>query len=162
MARILVLADTHMKDWSGLPPAVAQAVAEADWVVHCGDFTGPALLDELEHRSRNLAAVYGNTDGAAIRSRLPDKLLLDIAGRNIAVIHPPWGGPPWGVEKEILQVFPQADIILYGHTHEPEKRWRNHTLLLNPGQGYATVGYPATYGLLNIDDSGVEARILET
>lgn len=161
MTRILVVADTHLNHWAGLSPAVAREVAEADWVVHCGDFTGPDLLDEFERRSRNLAAVYGNTDGAAIRHRLPDKLLLDIAGLRIAVIHPPWGGPPWGLEKEIVRVFPQADIILYGHTHEPEKLWRNHTLLLNPGQGYATVGYPATYALLNIDDGGVEATILE-
>ncbi len=161
MTRILVFADTHMKDWAGLPPAIAREVTEADWVVHCGDFTGPALLEELEHRSRKLAAVYGNTDGTAIRHHLPDRLLLDIAGRKVAVIHPSWGGPPWGLEKEILKVFPQVDIILYGHTHEPEKLWRDHTLLLNPGQGYATVGYPATYALLSIDDSGVEAKILE-
>ena len=161
MTRILVLADTHLNHWAGLSPAVVREVAEADWVVHCGDFTGPDLLEELERRSRKLAAVYGNTDGTAIRHRLPDKLVLDIAGLKIAVIHPSWGGPPWGLEKEIAGVFPQADIILYGHTHEPEKLWRNHTLLLNPGQGYATVGYPATYGLLNIADGAIEAKILE-
>lgn len=161
MTRILVLADTHMRDWASLPAAVAEAVAEADWVVHCGDFTGPSLMDELKHRCRNLAAVYGNTDGAAIRQRLPAKLVLDISGRTVAIIHPAWGGPPWGLEEEILGVFPKADIILFGHTHEPQKLWHKDTLLLNPGQGYASFGCPATYGLVTIENGLVHAEIRE-
>ncbi|MDP6783687.1 MAG: YfcE family phosphodiesterase [Dehalococcoidia bacterium] len=161
MTRIVVLADTHMNNLAGLPPPMAREVSDADLVVHCGDFTGRTFLDELQQHARSLAAVYGNTDGTAIRQRLPDKLVIDVAAHRIALIHPAWGGPPWQMDKEIAQVFPEADIILFGHTHEPEKKWRKGTLWLNPGQGYSTVGYPATYAILHIEDGRVDAEIME-
>lgn len=159
MVRALVLSDTHIRDPQQLPPAIADALAQADWVIHCGDFTAREVLDELRRRCRNFAGVYGNTDGRRIREVLPEKLTLEIEGKHLAIIHPAWGGPPWGLEEELLEMFRCADAILFGHTHEPHHRQHNHTLLFNPGQGYPSLGIQATYGLLTITPEGIEAEI---
>lgn len=159
MTHILVLADTHIGSWEQLAPPLALAVAQADWVVHCGDFTGREFLDELRRRSRNFAGVFGNTDGSKIRQELLDKVTLEIEGKRFVITHPSWGGPPEGIEEELLSLHGDADAILFGHTHEPLVQQRNHTLLFNPGQGYPAFGYPATYGILTIAQGKIEAEI---
>ena len=47
MARIAVISDSHTRSMSGTSPELLKALAEADWVVHCGDYTSLATLREL-------------------------------------------------------------------------------------------------------------------
>ena len=131
--RVLLLADTHVpKRARDLPEEVWRAVDEADVVVHAGDWVEPALLDELEARSRRLVAVYGNNDGPDLRNRLPEVARTRIGGLRFGVIHET--GSAAGREARCDERFDDLDVLVFGHSHIP---WDTSTprglRLLNPG-----------------------------
>jgi len=159
MARIVVISDTHARSLERLPPELLKELAEADWVVHCGDYSSIALLSELRHLSRRFIGVYGNIDPREIREELPDKTVFEVEGRRIGVIHPPWGGPPWDIEEDIATEFERVDIILFGHTHEACYKTIAGVVFLNPGQAYPSFRNPASLGILTIGQEGIEVEI---
>jgi uncharacterized protein len=131
--RLLLLADTHVpKRARELPAQVWAAVESADVVIHAGDWVDVSLLDELESRSARLIGVYGNNDGPQLRARLPEIATADLGGFAFAVIHET--GARSGRESRIDRQFPQADVVVFGHSHIP---WDTVTpagvRLLNPG-----------------------------
>jgi putative phosphoesterase len=143
-----------------LPEGIQKAVREAEWVVHCGDFTGMELLEELRRLAPHFVGVFGNTDPSSIRQQLPHQTVFEIEGRKVVVIHPHWGGHPDGLENELARRFPDADAILFGHTHEPYNTKIKDTLLLNPGQGYVSFMVPATMAVLTVSRIELTAKLL--
>lgn len=131
--RLLLLADTHVpKRARALPDQVWQAVDEADVVFHAGDWVTETLLDELESRATRLIGVYGNNDGDELRARLPEIANVTIDGIRFAMIHET--GSAGGREARCDVQFPDADVLIFGHSHIP---WDTTTprglRLLNPG-----------------------------
>lgn len=156
---ILVLADTHVATLQQLPDRLRQLVKETDYVVHCGDFTEIRVVEELRSLAKRFIGVYGNTDSPEIRELLPTEAFLEIHGKRIAVTHPYFGGPPWGLEEELVERYPIADVILFGHTHDACSIHKNGTLLFNPGQGYPMFIQQASVGILKVTAEGIEGRI---
>src|SRR5207244_1175087 len=70
--RIVVTGDTHLgpRRRGPLPGALLAACQEADLILHTGDLTVPAVLDELGAYAP-VAAVLGNVDGWDLVDRLP-------------------------------------------------------------------------------------------
>jgi putative phosphoesterase len=91
-----------------------------------------ALLDEFEARSRRLVAVRGNNDHGPFRERLPEVATVDVEGIRFAVVHET--GDAKGRELRCAARFPDADVLVFGHSHIP---WDTTALtglrLLNPG-----------------------------
>jgi hypothetical protein len=158
LTKILVISDTHVSTLQELSQALRQAVLEADWVVHCGDYTSIAVVQELQLLAARFVGVYGNADSSSVRSRLPNRATFEVQGKKIAVAHPHWGGHPAGLEEELLAQFPGAAAILYGHTHDRAISHINDTLLLNPGQGYRSFMVPASAGWLTIEHGGLRGE----
>ena len=131
--RLLLLADTHVpKRARELPEQVWRAVDDADVVFHAGDWVEEPLLDELEARSARLIGVYGNNDGAALRARLPETADAVIDGIRFAMIHET--GSAAGRETRCEAQFPDADVLVFGHSHIPWDTTSPRGLrLLNPG-----------------------------
>ena len=131
--RLVVMADTHVpKRARDLPPELWAAVDAADVVVHAGDWVDVALLDALEARSRRLIAVYGNNDGPALRRRLPEVARADLDGVRLAVVHETGGRE--GRERRCAALFPDTDVLVFGHSHIPWDTTAPGGLrLLNPG-----------------------------
>ena len=131
--RLLLLADTHVPVRArDLPAEVWRAVDEADLGVHAGDWVEPALLDALEARAARLLGVWGNNDGAELRARLPEVARAEVEGVRLAVTHETGGRD--GRERRADRAFPDADVLVFGHSHVP---WDTTTpgglRLLNPG-----------------------------
>ena len=156
---ILVLADTHVGTIELLPQRLSQLVREADYVVHCGDFTELRVVQELRSLAKHFIGVYGNTDSPEVKELLPTEAFLEIHGKKIAITHPYFGGPPWRLEEELVESYPAADVILFGHTHDACAVRKNGILLFNPGQGYQMFITQATVGILKLTDEGVEWRL---
>jgi putative phosphoesterase len=131
--RAVLTADTHVpRRARDLPPRLWEAIDGADVVFHAGDWVEEALLDEFERRSRHLVAVYGNNDGAGLRQRLPETAAVELAGMQFAVIHET--GPANGRERRCAAQFPDADVLIFGHSHIPWDTVADPGLrLLNPG-----------------------------
>jgi putative phosphoesterase len=158
--RLLVLSDTHARRPEEVSAEIIRAVEEADLAVHCGDFVGHAVLEALRKASRRFVGVHGNLDAGDVRQELPARETLELEGKKIAITHPAYGGPPWGLEEKVLREFPGVDIIFFGHTHEPLKAYRSGVLLFNPGQGYGSSRSPGSYGLITLEGGEIEAEIV--
>jgi putative phosphoesterase len=133
MIRLVLLADTHVpKRARDLPAEVWHAVADADVVVHAGDWVDASLLDVLEERAARLVACYGNNDGPELRRRLPEIARADVDGLRMAVVHET--GSRAGREERCAAAYPDADVLVFGHSHIPWDTTADTGLrLLNPG-----------------------------
>jgi putative phosphoesterase len=159
--RLLLLADTHVpKRARRLPDAVWDAVGSADVVVHAGDWVEPALLEELERRSRRLVGVFGNNDGAELRRRLPEVARATVGGVRFAVVHET--GDAKHRERRCDQAYGDVDVLVFGHSHIP---WDSVTpgglRLLNPGSPTDRRRQPhCTYMTLTVDDGAIGDVVL--
>lgn len=130
--RVGVVADTHLRrGWSRrLPSKALTELGRADVILHAGDLVIPEVLDQL----RDLApvhAVLGNNDTELVGA-LAEEVALDLEGVRVAMVHD--SGPRTGREARLRRRFPDADVVVFGHSHIP---WDTVTpgglRLLNPG-----------------------------
>jgi len=131
--RILLLADTHIpKRARALPAQVWTAVDHADVVFHAGDWVDLATLDALEARAKQLVGVWGNNDGGPLRERLPEAAHVVLEGIRFAMVHET--GAAQGREARCAAQFPDADVLVFGHSHIPwDTTAATGLRLLNPG-----------------------------
>jgi putative phosphoesterase len=148
--RIGVISDTHARTMADLPDETLLALSDVDLIVHAGDFTEKAVLDGLMTLGE-IKAVAGNMDGGELRRILPRQDLFNYGGKKIGLVHG-WG-VPWGLAERVRQAFPGADIVIFGHSHEPFNRITGGTLLFNPGRARDS------FGIITIGDT-VEAEIV--
>jgi len=131
--RLVLVADTHVpKRARALPEQVWAAVEEADVVFHAGDWVSEGLLDEFEQRSRRLVGVYGNNDGDGLRRRLPETAGVTLDGVRFRLIHET--GQAKGREQRCEALFPDTDVLVFGHSHIPwDTVGPGGMRLVNPG-----------------------------
>ena len=148
--RILVISDTHRKagDERPLPDRVLDELAAADLVLHAGDVTSRGLLDELGDRVP-VHAVLGNNDDATLRD-LPERLDLELDGVRVAMVHD--SGAKAGREGRMRRWFPDADVVVFGHSHEPvDAEGGDGQRLFNPGSPTQRRRQPQpSFGLLEL------------
>jgi len=130
---LVLTSDTHVPHRArDLPRALWAAIEAADVVVHAGDWVDVALLDLFEARSRRLIGVCGNNDHGSLRERLPEVARAEFEGVRIAVVHET--GDKKGREDRCAVRFPDADVLVFGHSHIPwDTTARSGLRLLNPG-----------------------------
>ena len=84
--------------------------------MHAGDIGGPSIIADLESIAP-VTAVWGNTDGFEIRSRVPEIGKVEVGGRGILVVHGHQLGSP--TPQLLASAYPQGTIVVFGHTHRP-------------------------------------------
>ena len=121
-----IIADTHDN-----VPKIVKAVKilnsrKVNFVIHCGDFIAPFSLIPFKGLNCDWIGVFGNNDGekkgllAKSENRIKEApYLLELEGIRIVITH------------EFKDS--DADIILFGHSHEPSVK-RNSKLIINPGE----------------------------
>lgn len=127
--RLLVVSDTHLTAdrLDRLPVAVTDAAREADVILHAGDVVVPELLELLSTHAP-VHAVLGNNDRGV---DLPERLVLDLDGVTVAMVHD--SGSRAGRPARLRRWFPDADLVVFGHSHEPVAERDGDRWLLNPG-----------------------------
>ncbi len=130
---ILVLADTHIARASVLlPGAVLAALPQADLILHAGDITTSAVLRELE-RHAPVHAVAGNNDDAALCRSLPERIIVEVAGYRIGVVHGHGDrGSTYG-RAQAAFAGDRVACVVFGHSHQPLTETVANILYLNPG-----------------------------
>jgi uncharacterized protein len=159
--RVVVTGDTHLgaRRRRPLPAALLAACADADRILHTGDVTDAALLDELAALAP-LDGVAGNCDGWDVAARLPVAQTVEIGGLALALVHD--AGPDRGRRERLRARFPDARAVCFGHSHHPVCDDRDGLLLLNPGSPTERRRAPwHSYAELVIAPGGaLEARIV--
>jgi hypothetical protein len=144
--RLGIISDTHGK----LRPEVFDLFAEVDHILHGGDVGPVALLDRLAELAP-VTAVYGNVDGLEVRQRCPQVARVELDGFIVLVTHGDQFGSP--TPAILHREFPDAEIIVFGHTHRPLLELVDKTVtVMNPGSaGAARFGVPPSVGIMELE-----------
>jgi len=144
--RLGIIADTH----GLLRPEVFEVFAEVDLILHAGDIGPLDLLTELEALAPVLA-VYGNCDGWDVRQRVPQVVQRRIEGLDFVVTHGDQLGSP--APESLHRLWPEADVIIYGHTHRPLLTTVDLVrTVMNPGgAGPRRFDLPASVGIMELE-----------
>lgn len=154
-----VLSDTHLTRVDDhFRRLVRRCFRDCDVIIHAGDITDLPVLEVFA--GKTVYAVHGNMCQARVVDRYPEQLLFTINGYTVALAHGALLGQDIG--QSLWNLFPEADCLIYGHTHRPMCQRYGRVLMLNPGSFQATgrYGAPGTYALLEAGDE-LQARILE-
>jgi putative phosphoesterase len=153
--RAVLLADTHIRDGrlAVLDERVLAAAADADVILHAGDVTGLELLDHLA-ASAPVHAVLGNND-IGLAGTLPTELTVELDGVTVALVHE--AGPRKGRPARLARRFPLVDLVVFGHSHEPEDLVVDGgPRIFNPGSPTQRRRAPTrTFGLLEAEHGRV-------
>ena len=154
-ALIAVIADTHMpKGNRALPPACVEKIRAAEAVIHAGDFFAASVLEELREINPRIVAVYGNVDEPALREELPESIEIEVGGHTVAVVHD--SGPSKGRLARMRLRFPEADAVVFGHSHLPLHEEEDGFQIFNPGSPTERRRAPRhSMGLLHPTEAGL-------
>ncbi len=159
--RIVVLSDTHApRFWKSCPPRVADRLRSADRILHAGDVCTADVLDELSAYAP-VSVVLGNNDGPDVAAwGAPETLELELAGVRVAMIHDT--GAAAGRVRRMRRRFPDADLVVYGHSHIPMDLTEDGLRIFNPGSPTDKRRQPhGTLGVLELEEGRiVSAHIL--
>ena len=156
---VVVLADTHLTGGFGTISAqVLEAVGRADVVLHAGDVTSRQALADLATRAE-LYAVRGNNDHELI-GILPESRHFELEGMRVGLVHD--GGPRKGRPARLHRRFPDAELVVFGHSHVPlDELGVQGQVLFNPGSATQRRSQPhRTIGHLRIAHGRLEQRQL--
>lgn len=158
---IAVIADTHLpRGKRRLPDECVRRIAAADAVIHAGDFSTAAAYEEIAAIGPPLHAVHGNVDDAELRERLPERATVELSGARIAVIHD--AGPARGRLERMRREFPNADALVFGHSHLPLHERAPGFQIFNPGSPTERRRAPThTMGVVTIGRGGISFRHVE-
>jgi putative phosphoesterase len=149
MITLGVLSDTHIPDQAKrVNPVLTERFRKerVEAILHAGDVCVPSILGELESLAP-VHAVKGNRDWFRLSS-LPHHLILQYCDTSIVLTHGHSGLCRYIVDKarylregleperyiqRIVDEFPAADVIVFGHIHVPINRKLRGKLVLNPG-----------------------------
>jgi uncharacterized protein len=152
---IAVIADTHMpKGRRTLPEECVGRIRAADALIHAGDFSAASVLAELRELCPAVLAVHGNVDDAELRRELPEALEVEVGGWTVAVVHD--AGPAKARLERMRARFPDADAVVFGHSHMPLHERDGGLQIFNPGSPTERRRAPqASMGLLHPTAAGL-------
>ncbi len=181
-----LLADTHVPyRIARLPDALFEALAGVDVILHAGDVDDPAALEPLRaiapvHAVRGNIHVFDLSDGGA---SLPRTVEMELAGYRMVLTH----GHPAGLlglwlkgrdvtlrllgyddngyfnrraASRLARLHPEADIVVFGHSHRAHVGWYDQTLIVNPGAVCPTPRRRPTVARMELDAGNPRVRII--
>ena len=129
---LAIIADTHLpRGARRIPDACLERLAAADAILHAGDLVAEEVLALLHGLGPPVHAVQGNVDEPALRMRLPRVTQIDAAGAAIVMLHD--AGPADRRLARLRRRFPDADAVVFGHSHIPLHEERDGFQIFNPG-----------------------------
>ena len=159
--QIAIISDTHMpRGERRLPDACVRRLRAADLIIHAGDLMAIEVLESLRALGPPVLAVHGNVDDARVRAQLPEVATTNADGARIAVLHD--AGPRHGRLARLRARFPDADAVVFGHSHLPLHEAADGFQIFNPGSPTERRRAPHhTMGLAGVRDGRVEFRLIE-
>ncbi|MEM7304443.1 MAG: metallophosphoesterase family protein [Pseudomonadota bacterium] len=140
--KIGVISDTH----NYVNENIMDILKTCDAILHAGDIGNADVINTLSQCSPHVFSVRGNNDieekwpeeDLNELEKIPDNIELEFIDQKLAVTH---GHQFYKVEvrhDKLRNQFPDADIIIYGHSHiiacdQEQKPW-----VINPGAGGKT------------------------
>ncbi len=147
--KIAVISDTHVPRFR-FPEAVWKYLEGVDLILHAGDLSTLSVVEHLETMAP-VVAVQGNVEREDVVNTLPIKRELQVGNCRIGVVH--ILGEKKSYARNARQEFPDARIVVFGHSHIPYNQEHDGQLLFNPGSATDRRQQPTcSMGLLTIDE----------
>jgi len=135
-------------------------------VLHAGDIISPFTARAFKELKPKLYFVFGNNDGdkLTLTKRLEeigavscgDFGDLTIDGLHIALLH--------GTNEALVKALAKSgefDVIVRGHTHDPDVKVIEGVTVINPGESSGVLSGKSTVAVLEIANLNVEITQLE-
>lgn len=134
--RILLLSDTH----GFLDARIAACAKDCALAVHAGDIGSSAVLTRLREQTPTLVAVRGNNDVPTQSEQdtqgwagLAREATVMLPGGALAITHGDQFNPASQRHALLRRHFPEAQAIVYGHSHRLVCDTQAYPWVLNPG-----------------------------
>jgi len=155
-----LISDTHIPDRARqIPEKVLESFENVDLIIHAGDLTTRAVIDELE-KIAPVVAIQGNMDRVAGLD-LPKAQVIEAEGMKIGVAH----GEvyPRADTQQLLYLAKElnTNILVTGHSHQPKIEQVEDVLLLNPGSPIVPRLADRTVMLLEINNKNFDVEIIK-
>ena len=151
--KVVVTGDTHIPGrGKALPVRLINECKIADLILHTGDWKSIEVVQMLSEFAE-VKGVSGNVDDKEITGQFPLQQVIQVRHVKIGLVH--GHGEKQTTEKRAIAAFAGVplDIIIFGHSHIPMLRYRNKTLLLNPGSPTDKRKLPHySFAILHIDE----------
>jgi putative phosphoesterase len=157
---LAIISDTHLPcGYRRLPERCVERLRTAEVIVHAGDFMTLTVLRDLQELGR-VVAVHGNVDDQQLRVALPEARVLAVDGVRIGIVHD--AGPSPGRLERLRKRFPEADAVVFGHSHMPlHERAADGFQIFNPGSPTERRRAPAhTMGMARVEGGRVEFELV--
>ena len=181
-----LLSDTHIPHrLKRMPASVLDALAGADLILHAGDVDAPTALEPLRaiapvHAVRGNFHIQDLSDGGAA---LPAVVKLQVAGRQVVLTHghrPGWLGfslkclhvlaqcagltdnsqTNRRTARRLAWLYPEAHVIVFGHSHRAHVEQVGSALLVNPGAVCPSPGERQTVARMQLGGDHLEVEIV--
>ncbi|NLV92090.1 MAG: metallophosphoesterase family protein [Firmicutes bacterium] len=157
--KVGLISDTHIPYRARhLPKEIFTLFSQVDLILHAGDLLELSVIGDLSVLAP-VEAVAGNVDSFEVRAKLPRRRLLQLEDAAVGLIH--GDGSGYDTPGRALRAFPDADCVVFGHSHRPMIEIRGGKLLVNPGSACDPRTMPEpTVGFLYIEADGMRAEIV--
>ncbi len=116
--RVALISDTHLpRGPRRLSDRCLEAIRASDLLLHAGDISTSATLQELRLIGPPVQAIHGNVDELGLQRALPSSLTLELEGVTLSIMHD--AGPARGRLQRLRQRFPSSALVIFGHSHLP-------------------------------------------
>ena len=153
-----ILSDTHDN-----LDAVRDAVRvfqeySCELVIHAGDFVAPFAALALSELICPVHAVFGNCDGEkkglgkafqGLGQIQEEPFIFNHSGLTFLLTHTPFNNASH-ISSGLY------DVLVFGHTHKPDVKSIDDTLVINPGEAGGWVTGEKTVALLDSDTKQVQ------
>ena len=126
--KIGILSDTH----GFIHTQIIKLMAQCDFVIHAGDIIDAETLSILKPKQQ-LIAIQGNNDSHLTQLKTVEK--IDLPGGLIFVEHGHLHGRKQPSHDSLRDTYPEAKMIVYGHTHKQIIEQDSTPWIVNPGAG---------------------------
>lgn len=126
--KIGIMSDSHRDSYHTRLMIDHLAGEGAEYLIHAGDFELPENLYLLARSGLPYVAVFGNNDAPIVThshgfSIFREPHYFAIEGLKFKLMH-----MPYYMSRD------DADILIYGHTHQVKFKYNEGLLLINPGE----------------------------
>jgi putative phosphoesterase len=159
--KLAIISDTHMPRGNrAIPAACLERMRAADAILHAGDLVALEVLELLRSLGPPVHAVRGNVDDPELAMKLPAVAVVEAEGARLLMTHD--GGPGPGRLARLRRRFPDADAVVFGHSHIPLHEEQDGFHIFNPGSPTERRRAPKhTMGEAEARDGRLSFRLIE-
>ena len=142
--KIGIISDTHSKVKKAKRALDVLIADGAEFIVHAGDIVELETLELLKNSGLRYVAVYGNNDAHLAQYHADFNLVQEpyffkLADTKFKLMHLPF------------YMSPDADVIIFGHTHTFDSDFKGNTLFLNSGEVCARSKPVSEWAMLEVE-----------